>query len=72
MFKLNAYDPDIPDRHTLTYYADGLPKGAILNKQVGIFTWIPKLNQKGTYNVRFYVKDLVGGVDEETININVH
>lgn len=71
IFKLHADDPDIIDRYSLNYYAEGLPQGAFLGKLGGVFIWVPKANQRGVYRVRFYVKDPPGAIDDETITITV-
>jgi hypothetical protein len=70
-FRVIAQDSDTIDRFRLSYYAQGLPRGAHFSR-AGIFIWRPNFSQKGTYNVKFYVKDPPGAMDEEIIIITVN
>lgn len=51
--QLVATDPDAGD--TITYWADGLPDGATLDPDTGLFRWTP--TEEGTYTVDFYATD---------------
>ena len=66
-FQLQAVDPD---GDALTFHAEGLPKGAALDPQTGVFTWTPALNQSGSYEMSLWATD--GNVSSrETIAIAV-
>ena len=52
--QLSATDPD---GDTLTYSAVGLPAGATLNPQTGLFTWTPAFGTAGTYSIPVTVSD---------------
>ncbi|MDH5199087.1 MAG: putative Ig domain-containing protein, partial [Gemmatimonadota bacterium] len=53
-FQLQAVDAD---GDPLTYSAEGLPNGAALDPQTGVFTWTPALNQAGSYLVNVSATD---------------
>ncbi|MBI2151099.1 tandem-95 repeat protein, partial [Candidatus Woesearchaeota archaeon] len=63
-FTLIATDADNDD---LTFSATGLPTGAELNEDTGVFAWTPDFTQAETYSVIFTVTDENGGTDSETI-----
>ena len=66
-FTISATDPD---GNILTYSATGLPSGASFNASTRTFSWTPKYNQAGNYNVSFSVSD--GALtDSEAIIITV-
>ena len=67
-FTLIATDADNDD---LTFSATGLPTGAELNEDTGVFAWTPDFTQAETYSVIFTVTDENGGTDSETITITV-
>lgn len=46
-----------PDNDALTYSATGLPEGAVFTPSTRSFSWIPGLDQAGTYQVVFNVSD---------------
>ncbi|MCP4713252.1 MAG: hypothetical protein GY869_31865, partial [Planctomycetes bacterium] len=54
-----------PDNDALSFYADQLPAGAVLNEQTGEFVWNVGFNQAGYHNIAFFVTDgdLVNGED---------
>ena len=54
-FALGGSDPDLGT--TLTYSAAGLPDGATLDPQTGVFKWTPAPGQAGDYVVAFSVSD---------------
>ena len=54
-FALAAQDPDAGT--LFTYAASGLPLGANLNPQTGVFDWTPEVGQISTYVVSFSVSD---------------
>lgn len=68
-FQLKATDSDKIDKDNLKFFAEGLPKGASLNKKDGTFKWRPAT--PGTYTVTFRVEDLTGSMDQEVVNITV-
>lgn len=61
------------DNDKITFKAENLPKGAVLNADTGVFTWKPDNTQKGTYNVTFIVTDgkLPDSIDSTIMTINV-
>jgi len=70
-FTASATDPDLD---TVTYSASGLPAGANLDPNTGVFTWTPDYAQSGTYEgITITASD--NGVpiatDSETITITV-
>ena len=42
---------------TITYQADNLPAGAVLNSSTGAFSWTPAAGQGGTYNILISASD---------------
>jgi uncharacterized delta-60 repeat protein len=67
-FTISSTDPD---GDPLTYSATGLPPGATFNASAGTFSWTPRYDQAGSYNVTFTVSD--GSLtDSETISISVN
>ncbi len=64
---VNASDPD---NSPLTYSASNLPPGAVFTPSTRSLSWIPTLDQSGTYNITFSVSD--GSLnDSETVVLNV-
>ena len=66
-FTISATDADAD---TLAYSVGGMPAGAGFNIDSGVFSWIPALNQSGSYSVTFTVTDGSDN-DSETILITV-
>jgi outer membrane protein assembly factor BamB/PKD repeat protein len=58
-----------PDGDTLSFSAQGLPKGASFANRT--FSWRPDFDQSGIYHVTFRVSDGKGGEDLDTITIVV-
>lgn len=56
-FALQGSDPDKEDKGKLSYFAEGLPEGATLEPQTGLFSWTPSFDQSGTYNITLGVTD---------------
>ena len=54
-FTVVGSDPDVGD--VLTYSATGMPAGAQLDPNSGVFTWTPGAGQAGDYPVVFTVTD---------------
>ena len=54
-FTVAASDPDVGD--VLTFSAIGMPAGAQLDPQTGVFTWTPGAGQAGDYTVVFSASD---------------
>ena len=54
---LQASDPDKEDEGKLTYSADHLPQGAVLDASSGAFSWTPTFLQAGEYTITFKVTD---------------
>ncbi len=54
-FTLAGSDPDVGN--VLTYSATGLPAGATLDPNTGVFTWTPGAGQAGDYPIVFSVSD---------------
>lgn len=69
-FRITAKDPDKIDNSMLRYYAENLPKGAYLYLN-GMFMWKPTKDQRGTYTVKFYVKDPPGLSNNKIVTITV-
>jgi hypothetical protein len=53
-FTVTATDPD---GDLLTFSASELPDGASFDTETGIFSWTPRYDQAGVYEVRFEVSD---------------
>ncbi len=69
--RLSATDPDKEDAVKLVYSASGLPGGATLDGQTGVFNWTPTYDQAGQYPVTFAVSD--GNLeDSKTTSITVN
>jgi hypothetical protein len=66
-FQLQAVDPD---GDTLSFQAEGLPKGATLDPETGVFAWTLALNQSGEHEVKLLVTD-GNASNSETIAIDV-
>ncbi|NOQ41521.1 MAG: hypothetical protein GQ563_03350, partial [Desulfuromusa sp.] len=66
-FTISATDADAD---TLAYSVGGMPVGAGFNIDSGVFSWVPALNQSGSYSVTFAVSD-GSASDSETIIITV-
>jgi chitodextrinase len=58
------------DSDLLTYTADGLPAGAAFTASNQTFTWVPTIDQVGSFYITFKVSDGTLS-DEETITITV-
>ncbi len=56
-FTLEGSDPDREDEGKLVYSAKGLPEGATLDAQSGVFSWTPTYEQSGVYQITFTVSD---------------
>lgn len=70
-FTVNAEDADVEDQDKLNYSASNLPAGANFSGGSRTFTWIPRENQQGNFNVTFTVKDSQGGSAQLSIKITV-
>jgi hypothetical protein len=46
-----------PDSDLFSYFATGLPEGAVFDPAARTFSWIPGNNQMGTHTVSFHVTD---------------
>ncbi|KPJ75957.1 MAG: hypothetical protein AMJ54_13385, partial [Deltaproteobacteria bacterium SG8_13] len=66
-FQLQAVDAD---GDALTFLAEGLPKGATLDPQTGVFTWTPALNQSGSHAIELWATD-GNASSRETVFIEV-
>jgi len=55
----------------LTYLAENLPKGAVLDPAAGQFHWTPLANQAGDYPLTFLVTDAAGQSDLTQMTITV-
>ncbi len=78
---VSAWDPDSGETNTLIFGALGLPANAVFDSLSGpiydslssrIFSWQPDSNQTGNDTIIFYVRDLRGGSDRDTLYINVN
>lgn len=58
-----------PDGDTLTYGADNLPDGAVLDETSGMFGWTPTGEQNGMHEVAVWASD---GTDTETITVDIY
>ena len=45
------------ENDSISFSADGLPAGAVLNPETGVFAWIPEYNDEGDYDIRFTAED---------------
>ncbi len=70
-FRIDAEDPDAEDQGKLTISAGNLPAGANFNGSTRTFSWIPRDDQQGNYEVSFTVKDNAGAQSTMTVNITV-
>jgi hypothetical protein len=70
-FTLKVAEPDKEDEGKLTFSADNLPDGALLNASTGEFSWTPNFEQSGTYNLRFEVKDSQEEISSTEVVINI-
>ncbi len=68
-FTLSATDANSGD--VLTYSATNLPSGATFNANTRVFAFSPSFAQSGSYSPTFTVSDAKGGIDTETVSINV-
>ena len=66
IFSVNATDID---NNALSYFATGLPSGAVFSSQ--LFSWTPNYTQAGAYEVKFNVTD-GRDWDSETITITIN
>jgi PKD repeat protein len=67
-FTLQGTDPDQEDQNSLTYSAEPLPEGAVLEGPD--FSWTPTYEQSGSYTIKFKLSD--GKLsDTKTVNITV-
>ncbi|MEO6739180.1 MAG: putative Ig domain-containing protein [Chthoniobacteraceae bacterium] len=53
-FTLSATDPD---GDTITYLGSGLPRGAVLDPQTGVFRWTPDFAQSGNFTFSLSATD---------------
>jgi Bacterial cadherin-like domain/Bacterial Ig domain len=70
-FNVSASDPD---GQTCDMLASSLPTGSTFRdngNNTGTFSWTPTPSQVGTYVVSFAADDTFGGVDTETVSIEV-
>ncbi len=69
-FDLPGSDPDKEDAGKLSYTANALPDGAVLEGEH--FSWTPTYDQSGSYTISFTVKDPAGLEEskEQTITVN--
>jgi Putative Ig domain. len=70
-FKVSATDDDKEDKGKLIYLAENLPTGAQFDRTTQRFSWQPDYGQRGTYSVKFTVKDASGGEDTMSVGIVV-
>nr|WP_321497865.1 putative Ig domain-containing protein [uncultured Methanolobus sp.] len=68
VFTISATDPD--GLSTITYSANDMPAGAVLDQDSGEFSWTPLYDQSGSYDVEF-VATSNGLTDSQTITITV-
>jgi hypothetical protein len=69
-FTISASDPE---GDNLTYSASNLPSGASFNGGTQTFSWVPSLDQAGTYpDIQFIVSDSGSLSDSENITITVN
>ncbi|MCS7013777.1 MAG: putative Ig domain-containing protein [Chloroherpetonaceae bacterium] len=67
-FRISASDNDREDTR-LSYTAAGLPQGAQFSNQQ--FTWQPDYGQRGSYEVKFSVKDSFGAEDTMSVSLTI-
>jgi hypothetical protein len=71
-FNIQATDPE---GQTIFLYALELPPGANfedLQNNTGAFSWTPASDQAGSYMATFLADDTFGGMDQESVPINVN
>ncbi len=68
-FKVSATDDDKEDKGKLIYLAENLPTGAQFDRTTQRFSWQPDYGQRGTYSVKFTVKDASGGEDTMSVGM---
>ncbi len=64
-------DADDPDGDNLTFEADDLPEGAVLDGASGVLSWTPREDQAGAYEITVRCLDGRGGSDEGTLPLRV-
>lgn len=69
-FQITAGDPDKEDAGNLEFSAENMPSGAQLSPD-GRFSWTPRIDQPGSYEIGFTVKDREGSTDSVTITVQV-
>jgi hypothetical protein len=70
-FNIKGEDPDAEDQGKLTLSASNLPAGANFSGGSGDFSWIPRDDQQGNYQVTFRVEDSQGGNSQISVSITV-
>ncbi|MCK4894889.1 MAG: tandem-95 repeat protein [Calditrichia bacterium] len=70
-FTVKGEDPDTEDQGKLTLSANNLPAGANFSGSSGNFSWIPRDDQQGNYQVNFRVEDSQGGNSQISVSITV-
>lgn len=64
-------EADDPDSHPLIFSIIGLPIGAMLNPETGLFSWTPNYDQAGSYPMTWMVSDgTLSAQQEMTIEVD--
>lgn len=68
-FELVGSDPDTEDAGKLSYVANGLPQGAVLQGQT--INWTPTYDQSGSYDISFVLSDgQIEVTKQTTVTVN--
>lgn len=70
-FKVEVSDPDEQDQGKVSLSAQGVPSGANFNGSTGVFSWIPREDQQGEYQITFSARDSQGSSAQITVKIIV-
>nr|HQV32092.1 putative Ig domain-containing protein [Calditrichia bacterium] len=70
-FTISASDPDGEDEGKLVYSAEGLPRGASIDRRTGAVTWTPDFEQSGDYQISLKVTDSFGETDQADVAISI-
>lgn len=68
---ITAFDPDGMNRNLIRYLGVGLPDGATIDEQTGMFKWTPTAKQLGKSTFRVIATDQYGAASSIDVTIRV-